>query len=325
MDGFTHPHRTRQVAPARGRIPSDRARLVMPRGRVTNKISDFKVQPPEERSNNEIVVIKAEPVAKPALHRQQHSLVLKRQITAQQQPTVLASDKSFLPRNPLSKIQMSLVFMALLVFSLGIIVTIETFLTNRDAKTQVAALSKSVDAKNVDGTATTDAPSETPPSRSAQGYQVAPNQPKFIDIPKYTVHARVRPVGVSTTNELKAPSNIFDAGWYDASAHPGDGPGNGAVLLDGHVHGPTLPGVFVNIKKLVPGDTIQITRGDNTIITYHVVKVQLYDADKLDMGMMLTSAQPGKHALNLITCGGTYDHKSGEYLQRTAVFAVQQS
>ena len=160
--------------------------------------------------------------------------------------------------------------------------------------------------------------------RAAIGaYQVAPTLPKFLKIKKLGIDARVKSLGVNSKNEFLAPSNTYDTGWYDGSAKPGESESNGAILIDGHLHGPRLPGVFANINKLSGGDVIQLQRGDNTIYNYKVVKVQSYDANTLDMRLALASVQPGQPGLNLITCGGKYDRVSG-YSQRTIVFAVLQ-
>lgn len=264
-------------------------------------------------------IIKPQPYAQPGLPKQQQSRVLKRQFVAPKSAvSTQASDKK--SRHKRSRSQVVLIGMALVIFALGLLINVQTIQTNHDAKSQVAALTQKTD--NSDNTSTP--PSETkPPSGSFGSYQVAANLPKYLKIPKLGTSARVIPLGVTTSNELKAPTNIYDTGWYEASAHPGDAASLGAVLIDGHVHGPTLPGVFANIKKLVADDTIQIVRGDNQVFTYKVVKVQNYDATTIDMGMMLTSIQPGQPGLNLITCGGPFDRKTGEYTQRTAVFAVQ--
>lgn len=220
-----------------------------------------------------------------------------------------------------SRPQLALFGLAGLIFVVGVAASFMTFRTNHAVVAQVHALS----AKTTTGNQTNDQapPSETKPSTTARNYAVAPTLPKMLTIPKLKVNARVVQLNVTKTGDLQAPTNIYDTGWYKASAKPGDGPGSGAMLIDGHVHGPTLPGVFMNIKKLVAGDTITITRGDGQKFNYVVIKTQNYDANTIDMGMVLTSIQPGKAGLNLMTCGGPYDQQSGHYTQRTVVFAVQ--
>ena len=272
-----------------------------------------------------VQLIKAQPFAKPARAKLQHSQVLARRAAPKQSPQI-AAEITKVPKRR-SKAQTVLVGMAILVFGLGLLVNIETLQTNHSAKAQVAALSKKAEVASTGTTADDPViPSETKPTTTnVASYQVAPDTPKLITIAKLGVKARVKPVGVTSSNELGTPASIYDSGWYNASAKPGGGAGAGAMLIDGHVHGPTLPGVFVDIKKLVAGDAIQVTRGDNQMFTYVVVMVQTVPADSVNVGQLLTSIKPGQPALNLITCGGKFDAKTQHYEDRVEVFAVQQS
>lgn len=265
-----------------------------------------------------VQVVTPQAYAMPAHPKLQKSQVLRRSHS---------STAPAVPREPSrakrNKLQYAIVAMAGFVFLIGMLISLLTLQSSHAAKTQVAALA--AHAQQADGSvAPNSPPAETKPTSTSMGsYRVAPDIPQQIIIPKLYVFARVRSLAVNANNELQAPSNIFDAGWYNASAKPGSGAGSGAMLIDGHVHGPTLPGVFANIKKLVAGDTIQVVRGDGKKFSYSVVKTQNFDAANLDIGAALTSATPGKPALNLITCGGPYDKQTGEYTQRTLVFAVQ--
>ena len=283
-------------------------------------------QPPAAKAiQPALLLVKAQPFAKPARPKLQHSQVLARRAAPKQIVHVAVTE----PKSPKrrSKAQTVLVAMAILVFGLGLLVNVETLQTNHSAKAQVAALSQKAEVAST-SSAPDDpvVPSETKPATtSVASYQVAPDAPKLITITKLGVKARVKPVGVTTSNELGTPASIYDTGWYNASAKPGGGAGAGAMLIDGHVHGPTLPGVFVDIKKLAAGDTIEVTRGDNQIFKYTVVNTETISADSVDVGKLLTSMKPGKPALNLITCGGKFNAKTQHYEDRTIVYAVQQS
>ncbi|MDB5175579.1 MAG: Sortase family enzyme [Candidatus Saccharibacteria bacterium] len=269
-----------------------------------------------------LAIVEPQAYARPAQHKQQTSHVLQRQaVTA---PILEQKHQSRWSRY--SRPQIALVGMAGFIFFVGLIVSLITLQTNSSTKAQVAALS----SKKADSTGEVTAlspgqpPSEAKPPANGAPYQVAPGSPKLITINSIGVNnARIKPMGITANGELQAPYSIYDAGWYNASAKPGDSAGNGAILIDGHVHGPTLPGVFVAIKKLKAGDIIKITRGDDTVFQYKVVKVQDYDAKTLDLGLGLRSVQPGVPGLNLITCGGPYDKNAGEYTMRTMVFSVQ--
>jgi LPXTG-site transpeptidase (sortase) family protein len=187
--------------------------------------------------------------------------------------------------------------------------------TNYQAEAQVKHLAA---ASSSDDDST---PSEKRPDPAAFGsFKVAPSLPKYIKITKIGVNARIFRMGVKSNNQLRAPSNIYDAGWYENSAKPGDA--SGAMLIDGHVHGPTMPGVFMNLNKLQAGDEITITRGDDQIFKYKVASSKVYDADNVDMDRLLVSADSSKEGLNLITCTGSIEKGTTEYSQRLAVFAV---
>lgn len=193
--------------------------------------------------------------------------------------------------------------------------------SNQKVEAQVVNLQEKVETVEKDEAVAADVPSETPPDNSARAtYTVAPDLPRMIKIPKINVNARVLRVGVDGQNAIKAPSNIYDTGWYDGSAKPGE---KGASLIDGHVHGIKSPGVFYNLKKLVPGDVIVIERGDGSLLNYKVVKSQVYKAAEVDMAAALASAEKDKNGLNLITCAGKINDKN-EYQDRLVIFAVQE-
>lgn len=214
--------------------------------------------------------------------------------------------------------------MAALLFVAGVAVSVEGWLANQTVKTQATVLSAQVDKKEGEAPEAQptgrDALSESKPA-SVSGYKVAPGLPRAIKIPVLGVNARVLHLGVKKDNSLAAPSSIYDAGWYTSSARPTDA--GGAILIDGHVHGPTKPGVFFNLKKLKGGEEIVLERGDGQALTFVVRHVETVAVEQVDMLKLLNSVEPGRLGLNLITCGGEYDAKNTEYKSRTMVFAAQ--
>lgn len=198
--------------------------------------------------------------------------------------------------------------------------------TNHKVEAQVRQLtqqSQQADASVTTASATTapavDIPSETKPNTSGPAYQVPPDHPKELKIPSLKVDASIIPVGILKTGDLATPGNIFDTGWYSSSALPGQG---GAMLIDGHVSGPTQHGVFYNIKSLKQGDKISVVRGDGQTFTYTVVTSKVYDAGSVDMNAAMQPITFGKPGLNLITCTGKLDSTDTHFLQRVVVFAA---
>ncbi len=206
------------------------------------------------------------------------------------------------------------VVMASVLFVCGIGVVITQLRTNNHAVAQVRKVAQTANAVAA-------APDEERPDNLA-AYSVPAAQPRYIRIAEIGVEARVRRLGVDAKSQLLAPANIHDAGWYEDSAKPGDA--GGAILIDGHVHGPSQPGVFYDLKKLQPGSLIQLERGDGKKLSFKVVKLQSYESGEVDMAAALTPAVPGKVGLNVITCDGKLKPGTTEYQKRLIVFAVAQ-
>jgi LPXTG-site transpeptidase (sortase) family protein len=215
-------------------------------------------------------------------------------------------------RSGYSKVKIALVSMAVILFLFGIGMAFLQFRSNQQALSQVSQVAGDNDNNSQ--------PDETKPA-DIGSYVVSPGLPRFLSIPQIDVHARVRRVGIDVSNQMQAPSNIYDVGWYEDSAKPGDT--GGAILIDGHVHGPTQPGIFYDLKKLRNGDEIQLERGDGEKFRFRVAVLESYDADKVDMAAALVSIEPGKLGLNLITCDGPLVSSGNDYAKRLIVFAVE--
>jgi len=165
------------------------------------------------------------------------------------------------------------------------------------------------------------APSTVKPSATAVAtYSVAPDKPLYLIIPKLSVQARVYPVGLTSSGAIGTPNNVYDTDWYTGSSLPGQ---PGAMLIDGHISSWTTHGVFYGLKILVAGDTIQVERGDKSILTYKVVKSQIYNSNNVDMTAALTPIVAGQPGLNLISCTGDVISGTSEFNERIVVFATQ--
>lgn len=202
-----------------------------------------------------------------------------------------------------------LMAMATFLFVVGIAVSINSFRIDRVATATVSAQAAS-GPLDVD---------EAKPN-NLDSYSVAPDAPRIIEIPKLNAKARVMRVGLDKQDTLLAPNNVHDAGWYTGSAKPGEA--SGATVIDGHISGPTQPGVFVNLKKLQAGDIISIERGDKTKITYKVIKTEQHDVADVNMYEVMQSVT-AKHGLNIISCGGAFNRKMNSFEQRIIVYAEQ--
>lgn len=219
-----------------------------------------------------------------------------------------------------SKSQLALYAMASVVFTAGITVSIIMLQTNHKIAKQAAAQQQQSAQAAGDEPKESTAPSVTKPTPAAvSAYVVAPNLPRYIDITKLGVHARVTSMSVNAKNQLQAPRNVYDAGWYNASSQPGQ---NGAMLIDGHISSWSTKGVFYGLNKLAAGDPITITRGDGQKFVYKVVASQMFDADKVDMASLLVSKDTARPGLSLISCAGDVIPGTNEFNKRFVVYAV---
>lgn len=160
-----------------------------------------------------------------------------------------------------------------------------------------------------------------PTENDFDNYKVAPSLPRYIYIPSINVKAVVRPLGLVNTNQIDAPTSVFDVGWFNQSSKPGK---DGAMVVDGHVSSKSTKGIFYNIKSLEPGQPIVIEKGDGTRVTYSVSGQRLYDAANVDMAAVLSPINPNKPGLNLITCAGSVVNGTNEFNKRIVVFAELQ-
>jgi hypothetical protein len=153
-----------------------------------------------------------------------------------------------------------------------------------------------------------------------KSHQVAPDAPRYIFIPKISVRAMVKPVGMTPGNQIASPRNVYDVGWFTGGAKPGQ---PGAMVVDGHISSWETRGVFYNLKDLRPEDHITIERGDGVVLTYEVVRSQIYDATSVDMAAALNPVTADKPGLNLISCTGKVIKNSNEFDKRIVVFSRQ--
>ena len=209
--------------------------------------------------------------------------------------------------------------MAVFLFVFGMYVAVDGWFMNRAVQTQATVLATRSNVQ--DGAPGQEVLSEDEENTSNSNYQVPADMPRMLEIPKLVVSAKIIPVGVDAANTLAAPSNINDTGWYKASSKPDDA--TGAMLIDGHVSGPTKKGVFYSLKTLKAGDEILIQKGNLDKSTFVVKHVETVKVNQVDMVKMMRSIDESKLGLNLITCGGRFDPSTNQYESRTLVFAVK--
>jgi sortase (surface protein transpeptidase) len=104
-------------------------------------------------------------------------------------------------------------------------------------------------------------------------------------------------------------------GWYADGPSPGE---QGTAVAVGHLDTMTGPAVFAGLGELKPDRLIEVRRADGRTAVYSVDAVKTYE--KAHFPDREVYGARGRPELRLITCGGSYDRKTG-YAGNTVVFA----
>lgn len=208
------------------------------------------------------------------------------------------------------------------VFMFAGFISVQSYITNLElASQQNVASAQTIEADDQgvpQGTGSE--PAEEIPTESAFfNYKVDSEKPRYLRIPKLSTYSRIKEADIVAGSTIDAPWNIHDANWYKDSVLPGSK--QGVSLLVGHVSGNSLPGIFKNIASLVPGENIEIERGDGTVIKYRVEAVEEYPIESIDMTKILSEVPAEKHSLRLLTSSGDYNEQSESFATQTVVYA----
>ncbi len=144
-----------------------------------------------------------------------------------------------------------------------------------------------------------------------------PADPFHLSIGAIGVDAEIVAVGVEPgTNAMEIP-DIDHVGWYKFGALPGAAAGT-AVLV-GHVDGNGRPGVFAQLRTLVPGDTLTVVLPDGSSRAFVVSGREEFNKQALPADLFRRDGEP---RLALITCGGPFDRATGHYVDNIVVVAA---
>ena len=141
-------------------------------------------------------------------------------------------------------------------------------------------------------------------------------RPASVSIPRLDIAGDVQALGVQSDGVLEAPSTGELVGWYEVSARPGQ---VGNMVVSGHLDLDKRQAVFWRLRELLPGDLIEVLAEDQGRYVYEVAWIREVDAASAPLDEILGPTT--ERWLTLITCGGPFDPRSGEYQSRTVVRA----
>lgn len=141
--------------------------------------------------------------------------------------------------------------------------------------------------------------------------------PVRLRIPAIGVDTPLVRLGLDKNGAVEPPSGWQQAGWYTGSVRPGQA---GPAVLLGHVDSTSGPAVFYRLASLRPGDAVEVGRADGTTVTFRVAGRQQVAKTQFPTDLVYgPTLQPSLH---LVTCGGSFDRRSGHYRDNIIVSAV---
>lgn len=143
------------------------------------------------------------------------------------------------------------------------------------------------------------------------------SRPLRLDIPSIGLDVRLTTLGLTPAGAVQVPTDFYVPGWYRLGPSPGE---RGSAVILGHVDSYQGPAVFFELRDLTVGAHVYVTLADRVRLEFSVIGVAMYHKstfpDELVFGPRTYSA------LQLVTCGGTFDTATGHYLSNLVVYTT---
>jgi hypothetical protein len=160
------------------------------------------------------------------------------------------------------------------------------------------------------------APVETVPPPSAVA-ALAPSEPVGLAAPAIGVDTGpLLALAIDAGGALEVPPDAATAGWFTLGPTPG---AHGPAVIAAHVDYAGTPGVFHRLHDLAPGDQVTVTRADGTEAVFDTYRVDRYAKSEFPTERVYGDTDGPE--LRLITCGGAFDTRSGQYRDNVVAYA----
>jgi len=144
---------------------------------------------------------------------------------------------------------------------------------------------------------------------------MARSVPVRLQIAAIGVDSGLMKLGLKADGTMEVPPLGFPAGWFTGAPTPGQ---LGPAIIAGHVDW-NGPGVFYNLFKLKPGDLVTVTRKDGSKPVFRVTRVKQFPKDQFPTKAVYGNIDNA--GLRLITCGGSFNPRTGHYEANIIAFA----
>jgi sortase (surface protein transpeptidase) len=125
----------------------------------------------------------------------------------------------------------------------------------------------------------------------------------------------VSALGLNPDGTVQVPTDFQEPGWYRLGPSPGQ---VGSAVILGHVDSYQGPAVFFQLPSLQAGDQVEVSLADGVVADFVVTAVAMYP--KAQFPALQVYGSNGYSALQLVTCGGTFDTQTGHYLSNVVVY-----
>jgi Sortase domain len=141
--------------------------------------------------------------------------------------------------------------------------------------------------------------------------------PVSMIVPAIGLAVSLSSLGLNLDGTVQVPTDDVQPGWFRFGPSPGQ---IGSAVILGHVDSYKGPGVFFNLRSLVAGDTVDVGLTDGVIDHFVVSSVAMYPRAQFPAQQVYGSH--GRSELQLVTCGGVFDARTGSYLSNIVVYTT---
>jgi sortase (surface protein transpeptidase) len=140
--------------------------------------------------------------------------------------------------------------------------------------------------------------------------------PVSLRIPALGLSVALGPtLGLNLDGTVQVPTGTAQPAWFQPGPSPGQ---TGSAVILGHVDSYQGPGIFFLLRTLAAGDQVDVTLADGVVTQFTVNTVTMYS--KMQFPAQRVYGSHGSSALQLVTCGGIFDHQTGSYLSNIVVY-----
>ena len=146
------------------------------------------------------------------------------------------------------------------------------------------------------------------------------SRPIHLMIPTLHLSVPLSVLGLNRDGSVQVPTNFNVPGWYKFGPAPGQ---RGSAVILGHVDTYKGPAVFFYLRNLRPGNQVVVQLADHKVVHFAVLGLRMYTKGQFPERVVY--GPRSYSALQLVTCGGVFDHATGHYLSNLVVFTKRVS